>query len=198
MNKKLLAFGFLSFFVIALATAALVPYLSNTVSGSVNVETPLVLSGGEFSVGTPDAFNLIVEDFTLINLANTDIPAIVETEISTENSDFSDVNIGEEFVVLKIGLQVPNLETCNAIGGIDYNEDAEGYCYFDASTDKDYSGVVNGNYYVQMGDRSNPNPVPALATMNGRLKIQFDVNIEPDLYTFTSQALNPQDSKDLE
>lgn len=41
MNKKYIAFGFMGLFVIGLATALLVPYISNTLTGDIDVESPI-------------------------------------------------------------------------------------------------------------------------------------------------------------
>ncbi len=48
-----------------------------------------------------------------------------------------------------------------------------------------------------MGDKSAPTPIGAKETMNGRVKLQFKVNVAPGTYTFESQALNPTDATDL-
>ena len=44
MNKKIFAFSFLGLFVLGFAAAALVPYLSNTVTGDINVESPITIT----------------------------------------------------------------------------------------------------------------------------------------------------------
>ncbi len=49
MNKKFLIFGALAFFAVALVTALVIPYLSNTISGDIEVSSPVTISieGGE-------------------------------------------------------------------------------------------------------------------------------------------------------
>ena len=196
MNKKILMFSLLGIFALALVSAGIVNYLSESVSIDLELKSPLTISVTEFDVQSAEMFNLITKDFILTNNVNTIVPAIVEIEISGSSSSFSDVNVGEEFEVLMIGMKLDQ-STCNAAGGINWNTDSNGYCYWDASTDKAYSGVQGGNYYVQMGDRNAPNPVPAGATLEGRLKVQFNVAIAADTYTFKSQAFSPEGSRDL-
>ncbi len=106
MKKKwILPIVVLSLLVVGVS-AVLVDYLSNPVSGTVNVESPLVLTGG-FTVNAIDAFSLIEKDFTLENRASTTIEAIVEIVVvgnKAPESNFNNPTIGEEFEVFKIGM----------------------------------------------------------------------------------------------
>ena len=195
MNKKYFMFGLRGLFVMALAAAAIVPYLSNTVEEDISVENPLVLSNGLFLIEGDYDFTEQTTDFTLTNNANIPIHTIVETSITADNNvEFDSVNVGVEFAVLKIGIQIPESH-CTAGGGIDWNINSESYCYWDASTDKAYSGVVEGVYYVQMGDGSVP--IEADGTMNGRMKFQLNPSIEPANYTFATTAVTVDDAQDL-
>jgi len=49
MNKKFLIFGALAFFAVALVTALVVPYLSNTIIGDLTIDSPvtILIDGGE-------------------------------------------------------------------------------------------------------------------------------------------------------
>lgn len=208
-KKKYITFGVIGLFAMALITAGLVGYLSNPITGTVEVVSPLVLtvtgitnslgySANSFTIPSAESFNEQTIYFTLENKANTAIEAIVEIEISGDDGSkvwFSIDDVGEEFDVLKIGMFLSDTE-CGLAGGV-WNDYGDEYCYWDASVDKAYSGVEGGNYYVQMGDRNAPNPIPANAKMFGGLKVQFNLNVAPATYTFNTQALTVADAKDL-
>lgn len=197
MNKKFLVFGLMGLFVMAFAAAGLVDYLSNTVQEDILVESPLELTVEEFTVVTPYNFELQTIDFTLINNAVVDVNTIVETTITgdDEYSEFSSTNVGEEFTTLRIGIIIPGVEDqtlCESVTG-DHYED--GYCYWDASYDRSFTGVENGVYYVQMGDGNVP--IGASQTMEGRMQLQFNTAVEPATYTFTTEAVTLDGARDL-
>ena len=85
---------------------------------------------------------------------------------------------------------------CTYGGGIDWNIDGEEYCYWDVKTDKAYTGIVEGVYYVQMGDRENPQPIEVGQTLNGRLKLRF-ANALIGQYTLEAEAVVPEQSHNL-
>ena len=183
MNKKYLTFVFIGVFMMAFAAAALVPFLSNTISGDITVDSPLYLEADLYNLEG----NIINERvFTLTNNADLPVSAVVEVAIS--GNHFSEDNIGEEFETLLIGLKLP-VELCSG-------EYSEGYCFWDASTDKAYTGVVNGDYYVQMGDRSDPTPIQPGQTLDGKLKLRFAHNVV-GYYTISAKAMVPEESKNL-
>ena len=190
MNKKYLMFGILGVFSVMLVTAGLVSYLSNDITKTVDIQSPLLLTSDSLDL---KEHNLSIIDFTLENLADIPIPAIVELSVSGD--DFNETHFGAEFDTFLIGMQL-DANVCTAAGGIDWNDDSEGYCYWDVSTDKAYTGIVNGVYYVQMGDRETPQPIEAEETLNGRLKLRFAPNLEGE-YTLKVQALVPERSYDL-
>ncbi len=72
MNKKFLAFSFMGVFAMALAAAALVPYISNTLVGDINVESPITI--------TVDG----QESFTLDLYAGQSVPVDSLTEIHVD------------------------------------------------------------------------------------------------------------------
>lgn len=197
MNKKILMFGVMGMFMLVLVSAALVPYLSNTVTKNIAVDSPLVLTVEEFAVVTPYNFSLQTVDFTLHNNAVVSVQTIVETAISGDNDDskFSSVNVGEEFTTLRIGLKIPgveNLASCEDATGYYFDD---GYCYWDASIDKKYTGVIEGVYYVQMG--SGDVPIGAGETMYGRMQLQFNTAVEPATYTFVTEAVTLETARNL-
>ncbi len=216
-NKKKLVFGILGIFALALVSAALVGYLSNMQTGTITVESPLELIGGEFTILSANAFEPISQDFTLENKVNTAIPVVVETKITSSEGMFSDSNFGEEFEYFLIGLEKPRdsndvviVETCSVFSNVGYAGsdelstydlnlgDDDGYCYWNAKTDEHWTGVEGGVYYVQMGDtQDTEDGIPALGTMYGRTKLQFKTSIAPATYTFTTQAFAPSEAKNL-
>ncbi len=189
MNKKYLLFGIFGILGVMLVSAGLVNYLSNEVTGDVTVESPLALTSDLSDLEGNKFVN--VRDFTLENLA--DIPVSTIVELSVSGDDFNESNFGAEFHTFLIGMEM--IEDHCTYGGGDYNS-SEGYCYWDASTDKAYTGIVDGVYYVQMGDRENPQPIGANEILNGRLKLRFATNVVGD-YTLNAQAVVPELSHDL-
>ncbi len=87
MNKKLMSFAFVFVFAIALTTAILVPYLSNTVEETVIVESPITIDeeiGLELTITHSGS-----DDFALVKITNhieRDITANVE--LTVDGSDF--------------------------------------------------------------------------------------------------------------
>lgn len=198
MNKKYLVFGLMSFFALALVSAAVVDHLSNTVEEDIVVMSPLELTVEEFKVVTPYDFELQTVNFTLQNNAVVPVYTIVETTITgdSEESKFDSINVGEEFAILRIGIVIPTVvdqDSCVLVTG-DHYED--GYCYWDASYDRSFTGVDEGVYYVQMGDGGVP--IDAEDTMEGRMQLQFNVEVEPATYTFTTEAVTVEGAKDLD
>ncbi len=168
-KSKLFLFAILPIFFIMLVTAALTGFLSNVITWNGNVENPLVLTG-DFESIAPHEMNII--DTTLENKASYDINTIVEVSIeATDEGDSFGDPFGGEFETLAIGLIIlgvgDNAKCITATG--DFYED--GYCYWDSITDRHFTGIVDGIYYVQMGDGS----VPILAgeTLYGRLQLRF-------------------------
>lgn len=201
-KKKYITFGLIGLFALAFVSAGLVSYLSKTITGTVEVKSPLVFSGDvDWIVESGDAFNLIIKDFELKNNANTAISTIVETSITGIKRDnnqayFSDVNVGEEFVTFEIGIEMLGATASDCedapLGGV--WESSDSYCYWDASVDKAYTGVIGGVYYVQMGDGAS---IGASETMKGRMRFQFKTDVTPATYTFNTQALTLDSAKDL-
>lgn len=202
MKKKIMIFGMISILALALVSAGLVSYLSNPITGTVTVKSPLELSVTNGVLDSLEGHRLNVIDFTLINNADISVSTIVELSVSGDA--FNESNFGAEFETFLIGMKMPTelpegvtaQLACESqpLGG-EFNE-TEGYCYWDTSTDKDYTGIVNGVYYAQMGDRLQPTPIEAGQTLNGRLKLRFQTNVVGE-YTLSAQALVPELSKDL-
>ncbi len=212
MKKKVNVFGkkvsipvILAVAFIAMASAALVPYLSGTIIGTVDVESPLTYevvavdgvtppSSTEFTISSSTSFALHEIDFEVHNNADVDILGIAETNITGDNSplsDFSSVEFGEEFETLDIGIKMSDADCTLAFG--DYYQN--GYCFWEADYDRHFTGVIGGVYYFQMGDGTSP--VPSGETMEGRLKIQFKINVAPATYTFKSAVFTTTDATNL-
>lgn len=196
MNKKYMAFGLLAFFALALVSAVLVPYLSNYVEGDVTIESPLALTG-DFSLVVPHSMNVI--DTTLTNNADFDIGTIVEVSIEAtdEGDSFLESNFGAEFETLSIGMIIPGVNGANCIDGTydlygDFYED--GYCYWNADYDRSFTGILDGIYYVQMGDGTVP--ISAGETLDGRVKLRFHEAVLGD-FTIKAQAVTLDGAKNL-
>ena len=222
MKKKVNVFGkklpvfMIVLLGIAVVSAALVPYLSGLVIGTVAVESPLVLTVGgstaTWSVDAPNAFKEITKDVVLVNNANTPITAIIETNITgTDGSgnkivDFDNeagAGFGNEFKTFLVGVDFSDVSNDENTCTVDYGtwNDTEGYCYWSAlnpSLGSTFSGVKDGVFYVQIGDRDVPTAIPAGTTMNARMKFQFKINVAPATYVFETQALTQSDSTDLD
>ena len=221
MKKKVNVFGkklpvfMIVLLGIAVVSAALVPYLSGLVIGTVNVQSPLVLTVGEAAeswvVGSDDAFNLITKDVVLVNNADTPITAIIETNITGVDFSVGEGKFGEEFKMFWVGVDLSSAivdgvtqDDLNAFcmddSGV-FFDITDNYCYWSALnpvTGSTFSGVKDGVFYVQIGDRDVPTPIPAGATMNARMKLQFKINVAPATYVFETQALTQSDSTDLD
>ena len=195
LGKEFSVFALVMVMMMTFASAALVGYLSDPVSGDVTVISPLTLTGLNLDIDSINALNVITQDFTLTNNANTSVYAIIETNITPTIGGFYDVaeNVAfAEFEKFDIGIKMPTVyETfCTDDGGNVEDIDATAgtfYCYWDASVNKAYTGVDAGVLYIQMG--SGAGSIGALDTMNGRIKFQFKINVEPTTYTFVSRAL---------
>ena len=197
MNRKYLVFGLMGLFALALVSAGLVNYLSNTTEKDIAVESPLNLTVEDFVVVTPYNFEMQIINFTLKNNAVVPVNTIVETTITgdSDESEFSSTNVGEEFATLRIGIVIETVdspEACTYATG-DHFED--GYCYWDASYDRSFTGVDNGVYYVQMGDGNVP--IEASQTLEGRMQLQFNTAVQPATYTFTTEAVTVNGARDL-
>ena len=183
----------------------------------------MVLTVGETAeswvVGSDDAFNLITKDVVLVNNADTPITAIIETNITGTDSGNNKVNFdneagagfGNEFEKFWVGVDLSEVDLSPFSSGTTLQNlcetdsgtwnDTEKYCYWSAISDNihsTFSGVDNGVFYVQIGDRETPQAIPAATTMNARMKLQFKINVAPAAYVFETQALTQSDSTDLD
>ena len=167
-KSKLFLFAILPLFTILLVTAAWTGVLSNVITWNDEVKSPLVLTG-DFESIVPHEMNVI--NTTLENKASYDIDTLVEVSFNATNEgdSFGDP-FGGEFETLAIGISITDEPTCTSspLYGDFYEE---GYCYWNANYDRHFTGIVDGIYYVQMGDGS----VPILAgeTLHGRLQLRF-------------------------
>ncbi len=221
MNKKVNVFGktvpvfVLVLLGIGLVSAALVPYLSNMVSGTVDVDSPIALTITEsdsgathtptsFSIEAGEAFNLHTIDFEFKNGASTSINTIIKIVTIGAATEFDSTTPGIEFEVYKIGRLVDSEFTdadCTNNYGT-YNDYSDDYCYWDATGSP--NAVVSGDYiYLFGGDISSPGTLVSNGeTILGKVKLQFKINVAPDTYTFEARAMNPNinllDSASLE
>lgn len=189
-KKKGVMIPLMAVLVLGLATAMVVPYLSNMQTASVQVSSPFTLSPASITLNSSDAYNLQTVDSTLKNNANTNISAL---DVITISSNTGSVD-GSEFAVLEIGSNDTSSSECSAENGV-FNA-TDGYCYWNAlpsSADAKYfAGVVGSNYVVEFGgNKASPSTIPANALIHGRMLVQFNVNAQPGEYTFSSQMMMP-------
>ncbi len=172
-KKKVLTFFVFSLFAFALVSAAWVGFLSNVITWNVQVDSPLELVS---DMETFDRNSLNVIDVALTN--HYDLPIETIVEVSIEATDLGDSfnvsNFGGEFETLAIGLIIPGVDATTCTDGTyslygDFFED--GYCFWDSTYDRSFTGIVDGIYYVQMGDGSVP--IEAGETLEGRFKLRF-------------------------
>ena len=144
INKKVLGFVIVGILALVLVSAAVVSYLSNTVTGKVEVKSPLELkflnsnsgvslaysttqNGGNLNLGTFNMFSIPASEsfnenwvtFSLKNIANSPIQGIAVITIKPDASSFDIAHIGQEFAVYQVGRLVPDgsvQSTCDAIG----------------------------------------------------------------------------------
>jgi len=168
-KSKLFLFAISFIFVVAVVSAALTGFLSNVITWNGNIENPLVLTG-DFESIIPHEMNII--DTTLKNNADFDIDTIVEVSIeATDIGDEFGDPFGGEFETLAIGIAIVNEATCTSSPYHGDYYDSEGYCFWDSTYDRHFTGIVDGIYYVQMGDGSVP--ISADEVLKGRLKLRF-------------------------
>lgn len=94
MNKKLMVFGFMAFFAIAITTAGLVNYLSETSDVDLSVSSPIYISeitGDDLSGVYGGENRTISAEF--INLADAQIKGKVKIVISNEGITLDDFDL---------------------------------------------------------------------------------------------------------
>ena len=168
-KSKLFLFVISFIFVIAIVSAAWVGFLSNVITWNVNVESPLELTS---TIENFDRNTINVWDVSLTN--NYDLPIETIVEVSIRATDEGDSVIGNEFETLDIGMIIDGVDATTCTDGTyslygDYFEDE--YCYWNADYDRSFTGIVDGVYYVQMGDGSVP--IAEGDTLEGKMKLMF-------------------------
>jgi len=210
-GKKIPVFVIALIAVIGLAAAALVPYLSGLITGNVVVDSPFTLTitggnvgyvGNTFTIPASEAFNEHWLTFSLHNGASTPINTIVmvNTSVSDPNNHWA-TPIGQEFVVYLVGREIVagsfNEAACTANEGIVGTGSDSGYCWWDAANSviPGTHGIVNNQFIYLFGGQSGSpgTSVPASTTINGKVKLAFAINAMPDTYTFTAQAMMPNE-----
>jgi hypothetical protein len=211
MSKKVNVLGksipVLAIFILGLAlvSAALVPYLSGFVTGTFNVDSPLELiltgDGASFSVTSAEAFNLIEKDFTLTNKVSSPVETVIEIVVDGDISTLSST-IGEEFETFEIGSN--NLLPSQCTGPGARWEASSSYCYWDVKNQiiaPYVAKIIEGDLVYEFGMTDLATKTGTIVNagniINGKLRIQFKVNAEPDDYVFTAQAIVPSEAKIL-
>lgn len=97
MNKKIFAYSLMGVFAIVLATAALVPYLSNTLNGDISVESPI-----RITVDGEESFNIDLyagESVDIISLTEIFVDGVTGHIAEIMIPDFDGVGITVEYRV---------------------------------------------------------------------------------------------------
>ena len=171
MNKKYIAFGLMGFFAIALASAMVVDYLSNTVTGDVTIESPLELSGD--IIGTFDRYagESITKNVIMTNKANVPITTHAEfTIVAPEDWDVDGSGVAtlDEFDSLTL---------------------KETTVPFDAGSIKSTCLIDNTNSKVLNCELLSAT-IPNGGVFNYEITAQFNQAIAEGTYSFTVQAMN--------
>ena len=92
MNKKFMTFGIVAFFALALVSAGLVSYISNTTSTNINVESPIVIGSFEGDISPTYGGEIQTISTDLTNMANAQIKGKIEVLITNNNISINDFN----------------------------------------------------------------------------------------------------------
>lgn len=161
-----MAYSFMAILVVTMVSAGLVNYLSDSITGEVNVTSPIELSG---DITSPlDVFagsDPVVRNIRFTNLANADIITHAEFTI-TAPSDWSETL--EEFNTLEL-VDVTNNFDCGSI---------KSFC----SADSEYPRILNCVLLEAT--------IPAESSIDYELTAGFNQAATPGDYSFTIQAMN--------
>ena len=163
MNKKYIAFGLMGVFLMVFATAMVVDYLSNEVTGDVVVASPITLSGD--IIGSVDLIggNTITKNIDMTNNANVDITTHAVITITAPSPWDTSLS---EFDSLTLA------ETTESFGPVDIKTT----CHIGADTKVLTCTLI-------------PAGIPAGDTFNYVLTAITNPAIEEGTYSFTAQAM---------
>ena len=153
MNKKIMIFGILGIFALALVSAGLVGYLSNTVRADVEVTSPMIagISLGESNWGGTDFPNADWDYTWDTGLTISDVKGGETITLYTMSENLADVEITgfENAIVTSPGITCDDFESVivrvdSIYGGLGYGDSAQligtGGCQ-----QIDYNNVLFGN-----------------------------------------------------
>lgn len=172
MNKKYIAYSFMAILAVTMASAGLVNYLSNTVTGEVSITSPIELSGDITETIYPYAGETIIRTILMENKANVPITTHSEIIVIAPTAWSDDL---EEF------------DTLTLTDGSSWIGDFKNPVTF-GLTDK-ICNVADNNakkLVCVLGD-ATPN---AGETITYTLTAGFNQAIAPGEYSFTVQAMN--------
>jgi len=191
---------------IVVVNAAIVSYLSNTITADVEVKSPFEITGFDLFPELAYGEDSFVSDFQITNLADSEMPMILEVTIEAYEID-SWVGLDftpelDEFVVFKLGThRSESREECESRTG-EWDDDGLGYCMWNVK-DSDGRTFVNGNkitYYYGLHKPPVDNDMEtAVATIypatgddaqtDDRIYVTFAQGVEPGRYTFSAKVI---------
>jgi len=195
--KKKLSVMLIALLAISIVSAVLVTYLSNTVSESITVESPILLEETEFDlenqIGTAgeDGFMLV----KIENLADSDITGDFEIAISPDAAGIS-IAVGEDINYCFKGqgdmTRVTDCETDYLVwmaNNIDWNDWYADADYLDATYPSPLVINHGGDSFVNLGYTGNTLVLPGLTIpaneiVYGVIYVSTDIALTPTTYTF--------------
>lgn len=170
LGKEFSVLALVAFMMIGFASAALVPYLSNVVSGATTIASPLVLTGMDIELEIHGG-DILTETLNVANLADTEISYYTGfTVTGPANSVWTEeVEEFDSFTVS--GFTVPMGDVCTSVDNIltcVLGEDA-----LVGGDNKDYEVVASFNAAI----------IPGAYTLTARI---FTTSTIPSEFDFTT------------
>jgi hypothetical protein len=137
INKKVLSFALVGIFVLALATAGLVGYLSNKVTADVTVESPFEIGIAEGNQGTPSMPSLQTVSLTALYGGDT-----IRVTTGFHYLGSETINVIQKYTIVNAGISCNDFESikwttctgsCNSFGS-EQTLDLVSLCYDSGDT----------------------------------------------------------------
>jgi len=186
MNKKKLLLILLPLLAVVLVSAALVNYLSNTATATVNVESPMTIEFAEIgTVNTEGRFTAIGEWTTDLTLDGT--TGLSTSELGVKVVNNADIAIEDKWLQLKVSNDINDV-SCDDINSL---------MFWDTATPiqiiKGYQQLAGVGLCVDEGDyviyNIDINSLGAGQTFEYPVKLTFGL-VAPATYTFSAEMLD--------
>ncbi len=172
MKKKLLIFGMVTMFSVMLVAAALVPYLSNTMTGEIDVKSPITIT-----VNGSETYSLELfagESKPIISLTEIHIDGLTGHIAEIKIPDFDGIGITVDYEVEAYPGLIFGIPVC-VVGNDSYfyigdptetlNKDSfESITTFNTAQDLDTERTYNVETRVIMADKAICLPIPTPVT----------------------------------